>query len=207
MKIGFFGGSFDPVHLGHLLLAESCLEQGQLDQIWFVPTATAPHKQHQTPTDLSHRLAMTELAIGGHPGFALSTLEADRGGISYTVDSLAEIDRRQPDDQLFLLMGADSLADFSTWKSPPKICSLALPLVVRRAGLPEPDLHSFKPFVSAERLAEIKTHQIEFPAVDVSSTAIRQRVENGNSIRFLVPRAVEKYIQHNGLYQGTSLDA
>lgn len=201
MRIGIFGGSFNPVHFGHLLLAEACREQCRLDEIWFVPAATPPHKQDLELADDGDRVAMLQLAIGGHSPFHVSEIELERGGLSYTVDTLGEIERQNPDAELFFLMGADSLADWSHWRKPDEICRLATPLVVRRVGSPAPSLAAFEPFADPAKLSEIAKHQVEMPTIELSSSAIRDAVRRGGSVRFQVPRAVEKYIEAQKLYQ------
>jgi len=195
-----FGGSFDPVHFGHLLLAECCREQIGLDRVWFVPTAAQPHKLNGPVASAAQRLDMLRLAIGGHSAFEVSTLELDRGGVSYTVETLEAVRREQPAAELFLLMGADSLSDFPTWREPARICELAIPVTVRRAGAAEPDYAQIARLMSAERLAEIERFRVEMPAVDFSASNIRRRVAAGLSIRYRTPRAVEKYIEVQGLY-------
>ncbi|MBX7168318.1 MAG: nicotinate-nucleotide adenylyltransferase [Pirellulales bacterium] len=204
MRLGIFGGTFDPVHLGHLILAECCREQAQLDQVWFLPAATPPHKHDRPMTPAGQRVEMLELAIGGHPAFGVSRLEIDRGGVSYTVDSLVEIGRLHAHAELFFLMGADSLVDLPRWREPRQICSLALPLVVRRQGLPEPDLDCLNELVTPERLAQIRAHAVEMPLVGISSSDLRERVAAGRSIRFQTPRAVEVYIETQALYRPES---
>lgn len=201
MRIGVFGGSFNPVHYGHLLLAETCRVQARLDEIWFVPAATPPHKQDLALAPDQDRVAMLQLAMGGHTPFRVSEIELQRGGLSYTVDTLGEIAKGRPDADLFFLMGADSLADWHSWRAPDEICRLATPLVVHRAGSPRPSLDAFEPFADKERLAAIAAHQVEMPIIELSSSAIRDAVQRGESIRFQTPRAVEKYIETNRLYQ------
>jgi nicotinate-nucleotide adenylyltransferase len=202
MRLGVYGGSFDPVHYGHLLLAESCREQCRLDQVWFVPAATPPHKQQREMTFARQRVEMLQLAVGGTDSFLVAALEIDRGGVSYTVDTLAEIHRQRPSDELFLLMGADSLSDLPTWREPRRICELAVPVVVCRAGSASPDLSVLEPLVEPPRLEWIRSHQVEMPVVDLSSTDLRARIAAGKSIRFRTPRAVEEYITSQGLYRG-----
>jgi len=202
MRLGIFGGSFDPVHYGHLLLAESCREQCRLDQVWFVPAAIAPHKKDRKLAGDRHRVEMLKLALAGHEAMLVCELEIERGGLSYTVDTLAEIARTKPHAELLLLMGADSLHDLATWHEPRRICELALPVIVRRSGSREPDLSALANLVSPERLEEIRAHQVSMPLVDLSSTDIRDRVAKGQSIRYRTPRAVEKYIETHGLYAG-----
>jgi nicotinate-nucleotide adenylyltransferase len=201
MRLGIYGGSFDPVHYGHLLLAEICREQCQLDEVWFVPAALPPHKQHRVITPAKLRLEMLQLAIGGSQGLLASTVEVDRGGVSYTVDTLLEIQHQQPTAQMFLLMGADSLYDLPSWREPDRICELAIPIVVRRAGAPTPDLSQLSSLMAPDRLAEAIRNQVAMPIIDLSSSDLRQRVAAGQSIRFRTPRAVEKFIETHGLYR------
>jgi len=201
MRLGILGGSFDPVHFGHLLLAETCREQCRLDEVRFLPASTAPHKRQQLAAPAKHRLTMLELALAGHPAMVVSALEIDRGGVSYTVDTLHEIRRREPDAELFLLMGADSLLDLPTWYQAEEICQLAVPVVARRPGTAPPDLSVLSDLVSPDRLALIREFQVESPLIDLGSTDIRQQVAAGRSIRYRVPRAVEKYIETNELYR------
>lgn len=200
MRLGIIGGSFDPIHYGHLLLAETCREQCRLDRVWFQPAAVPPHKQAELLTAAEHRIEMVKLAIAGHEAFELSTLEIQRGGISYTVDTLAAIQEEQPDAELFFLMGGDSLRDLPTWREPQRICELAVPVVVSRNGSPPPDFDSLADLVSPQRLEVIRQHQVAMPIIELSSTDIRCRVAADESIRYQTPRAVEKYIETHGLY-------
>jgi nicotinate-nucleotide adenylyltransferase len=201
MRLGLFGGSFDPIHYGHLILAETCRETLCLDEVWLVPASTPPHKQTQDRAAAKHRLQMIELALAGHEQIRASSVEIDRGGVSYTVDTLAQVHALHPQATLFLLMGADSLRDLPTWREPARICELAIPAVVRRGGSPEPDFGVLASLVSAERLAMIRSAQVEMPAIELSSTDLRERVRTGKSLRFRTPRAVEKYIETQGLYR------
>jgi len=201
MRLGIFGGSFDPVHYGHLLLAESCREQCRLDRVWFLPAAVPPHKKGKVLAPAKGRVEMLELAISGNEQFAVSTLELDRGGISYTVDTLRAITAQQPGDELFFLMGADSLHEMVTWREPAEICRLATPVVVHRADSPPPDFAVLGDLVAVQRLTEIRSCQVEMPIIDLSSTDLRQRAASGRSLRYRTPRAVEKYIETQGLYR------
>jgi nicotinate-nucleotide adenylyltransferase len=201
MRLGIYGGSFDPVHFGHLLLAESCREQCQLDEVWLLPAAVPPHKTDLTMTAAKRRIEMLNLAIGGHEALRVSTIEVDRGGVSYTVDTLTTIRQQHPGAELFLLMGADTLYDLPNWREPQRVCQLAMPVVVQRSGSPPPDLEVLRPVVAAEQIANIQQHQVTMPIIELTSTEIRQRVANGMSIRYRTPRAVEKYIETNRLYQ------
>ena len=200
MRLGLFGGSFDPVHYGHLLLAECCREQCTLDEVRFVPAAVPPHKPSRELTPGEQRAEMLELATAGHPAFAVSRFEIDRGGLSYTIDTLRHFHRETPEAKLFLLMGADMLNDLPTWCKAARVCELALPVAVRRAGSSEPDFDCLAAIASAERIEQIRHHQSEMPQVGISGTEIRRRAAQRRSIRFQTPRAVEEYIATRELY-------
>ena len=201
MRLGVYGGSFDPVHLGHLLVAENCREQQKLDQVWFIPAAASPHKRQRAPAEARHRIEMLHLAVGGHEPFQVSTIEIDRGGISYTVETLEQLHADDPAREMYLLLGADALVDLPTWKDPGRICELALPLVVCRAYAPEPDFAVLVEFMSRERIAAAQAAQVKMPPIGIASSDIRRRIAAGKSIRFRTPRAVEKYIETHGLYR------
>lgn len=200
MRIGIFGGTFDPVHYGHLLLAEYSLEQCRLDQIWFLPAAVPPHKQDRELTAAEHRVQMLQLALGGHECMQVSTMEFERGGVSYTLDTLEAIHRQHPDVELFLLMGADSLHELPSWREPDRICQLATLAVVQRPDVPYPDLSVLRGIVEPDRSERFKESVVQMPLIQLSSTEIRRRVSAGQSIRYQTPRAVEKYIETQRLY-------
>ena len=201
MRLGLFGGSFDPVHYGHLLLAECCREQCRLDQVWFLPAAVPPHKQDRRLTPAAPRVEMLQLAIAGHPALDVNRYEIDRGGVSYTVDTLRHFRGEDPSGELFLLLGADMLHDLPQWREAHEICQLAIPVVVRRPGVGEPDFTCLAGLVSPERIDLIRRHQVDMPQIDFSSTEIRRRAAAGLSIRYYTPRAVEKYIETHRIYQ------
>ncbi len=200
MRIGVFGGSFDPIHQGHLILAEQCREQAGLDAVWFVPCALSPDKERGAQGTDRQRIEMIELAIAGHPAFQLARIEIDRGGVSYTVDTLKAIRELHADDELFLLLGADSLDNFDTWREPSEICQLAIPLVVGRPNAKEVDLSVLKKHVDSQRYESFCRHSIVSPLIDIQSRQIRKKIEKQQSIRYLTPRAVEKYIETQKLY-------
>jgi nicotinate-nucleotide adenylyltransferase len=200
MRLGIFGGTFDPVHYGHLLLAECCREQCRLDAVWFLPAAVPPHKQDRAPTPVAQRIEMLELAIAGNAAFSVCRYEADRGGINYTAETLAHIHEDDPSRELFLLLGADMLADLPHWRNPAKVCELALPVAVRRPGCKPLDFDGFREIASPERIEQMRRHQVEMPEIGTSSTELRRRVASGESIRYRTPRAVEMYIETHGLY-------
>jgi len=200
MRVGIFGGTFDPVHYGHLLLAESCREQRGLDEVWFLPTAVPPHKQSPDLTPAAERSEMLELAVAGHDVFSVVRYEADRGGINYTADTLAHLRQRHADCELFFLVGADMLHDLPRWHQPERICELAAVVAVRRPGTGEIDFDCLRAVAPAQRIDEIRHNQVEMPEIGISSTEIRRRVAAGLSIRYMTPRAVEKYVEAHGLY-------
>jgi nicotinate-nucleotide adenylyltransferase len=200
-KVGIFGGTFDPVHLGHLIMAEQCREQAQLDQIWFIPAARPPHKQERSLTPFAQRVEMLALAIAGMPAFRVDELEKNRPGPSYTAETLQELHGRYPDMQFCLLLGSDSLPDLPGWKNPKRIIELAELLVFARADWP---LHGMEEVRQALGLAEnapLRLRVVLAPLIDIASRDLRERVSRHRSIRFLVPRAVECYIEEKKLYR------
>ena len=201
MRLGLFGGSFDPVHYGHLLLAECCREQCRLDAVWFLPAAVPPHKLDRELTPAARRIEMLELAIAGNPALAVCRYETDRGGVNYTVDTLAHFRDEDPCRDLFFLLGADMLLDLPRWRNAAEVCKLAVPVVVRRPGAGPIDFECLRGFVTPERLEHVRRHQVEMPEIGISATELRRRVLSGESIRYQVPRAVEMYIETHGLYR------
>lgn len=205
MRIGVFGGSFDPVHVGHLLLAECCREQAGLDRVLFVPAATQPHKQDRRLADAEHRVEMLRLATGGHPAFAVATLEIERGGVSYTVDTLAALAAAHPGAELCLLLGPDALAGLPTWREPERIAALATLVGVEREALD--DLRGaatnagLSTLLGVDRLESLLERRVRMPAIGIRASDIRAAVAAGRSIRYRTPRAVEAYIQAHGLYR------
>ncbi len=205
MRIGVFGGSFDPVHVGHLLLAECCREQAGLDRVLFVPAATQPHKQDRRLAAPEHRIEMLRLATGGHPAFAVATLEIERGGVSYTVDTLTALAAAHPDAELCLLLGPDALAGLPTWREPERIAELATLVGVEREVLDDlrgaATAAGLATLLGAERLAAVLESRVQMPAIGIRASDIRAAVAAGRSIRYRTPRAVEAYIAAHGLYR------
>lgn len=195
LRLGLLGGTFDPPHVGHLLLAEAAREQLHLDRVLFVPAHVPPHKRGRPVTPARTRRALLVAALRG-TGFGLSTIELDRPGPSYTVDTLELISRAQPGTKLFLLVGADSLGDLPAWRNPERILSLATLVVAARPGT---KLAGLQRAPLARQRSAIKF--LGNVAVDVSSSRLRARVAAGRSIRFLVPSAVERAIERLGLYR------
>ena len=201
MRLGLLGGTFDPVHYAHLLLAERCREQCRLDRVVFVPSAVPPHKRDRELTPAPARIEMLELAIAGHEQLAISRCEVDRGGVNYTVDTLRRFRDEEPQTQLFFLLGADMLHDLPSWREADRVCELATIVAVRRDGVAEPDFACLASLVAPERIELFRKHQVEMPVVGLSSTEIRRRVAAGLSIRYMTPRAVEKYVEAHALYR------
>jgi nicotinate-nucleotide adenylyltransferase len=200
MRIGIFGGTFDPVHVGHLILAEQCREQGRLDQVWFVPAFRPPHKPDVRVTPFLHRVEMLTLATAGHPAFRVDPLEKDREGPSYTVDTLDELRRRHPADDFLLLIGSDTLADLAKWRAPERIVAQAGLLVVTRPGSAVLSVEELRTLMDLPEGSELRLQLVQTPLIDISSHDLRLRAAAGRSLRYFVPRAVECYIHDKRLY-------
>ncbi len=190
-RIGLFGGSFDPPHIGHCIIAARAVDQLNLDKVLFIPAYIPPHKKHRSTSDPRHRLAMTRLAIRSTKTFACSDQEVRRKGVSYTVDTLRDLKRKFPDAELFLIIGGDSLAFFPSWREPEAILNLASLAVYDR-----PKVQLQRKQKGSKRIASIAG-----PLLDISSSGIRTMVAAGQSITFLVPQAVERYIRSHRLYR------
>ena len=201
MRLGIFGGTFDPIHLGHLILAEQCRDACGLDRVLFVPAGRPPHKQKRRVTSGKLRKEMVELAISGNPNFSVSAIELDRDEPSYSANTLGELAKQNPDAELFLLIGSDSLHHLPHWYQPKRIISLATPVIGTRPGSELPNLRPLQDLLGAADTEEIQQHLVEVPLVHISSSLIRGRTAVGKSIRYLVPRAVECFIETNKLYR------
>jgi nicotinate-nucleotide adenylyltransferase len=199
MRIGIFGGTFDPVHMGHLILAEQCRTQAALDQVWFMPSAHPPHKVDKGVTRFEQRCEMIELAIAGHASFRVERVEKELPPPSYTAETLAELRRRNPSDEFFLLMGSDTLPDLPLWYEPRRVIEQAGLVVVPRPGVM---------LWTAERLATalgmepaaVRLRFVACPMIEIASRELRRAMTDGMSIRYMVPRAVEEYIRDRELY-------
>lgn len=194
-KIGLVGGTFDPVHLGHLIGAELAADTLCLERVMFIPAATPPHKCHRPITDSTHRLNMLRTAIADNPRFEVLTDEIERGGASFTIDTVAGLKSRLgPDTELYLVVGADNLVDFNSWKDWRAIVGIC-----RLVGLERPDNQDARAVVR-ERMPDMDIHWVGMPLVDISSTLIRGLVAEGRSVRYMVPDRVAEYILQNSLY-------
>ena len=205
MRIGIFGGSFDPVHLGHLLVAECCREQARLDRVLFVPAAVPPHKQDRRLAPGDHRLAMLGLATGGNPAFGVLDVELARGGVSWTIDTLRAIGAERPADRLYLILGPDALAGLPSWRDPAGILALAEPIAVERSGVDDVarivQAPALRALVGEAGVERVLATVVRCPAIGIRSTDLRAAVSEGHSIRYRTPAAVERYIATHGLYR------
>ena len=191
MKLGVFGGTFDPPHVGHLIAAQDALLTLDLDRVLFVPARTPPHKQHKSVTPAPIRLRMIAAATDGDERFEVSDVELRRAGPSYTADTLRELKAEYPQSELFLLLGVDQVREFSTWREPSEVARLARVVMMARSGIEEPPESG------------IVRDTVAVTRVDISSTLIRQRVAAGQPIRYMVPAAVEEIIAAQRLYSGS----
>jgi nicotinate-nucleotide adenylyltransferase len=197
VRIGVFGGTFNPPHLGHLVCAQEAYVQLGLDLVMLIPVFTPPHKPLEDDPGPEHRLEMCRRAVTGDERFAVSALEISRPGPSYTVDTLQELHAKEPDNELFLILGGDVAAGLPSWREPATVVELATPAVVNRRGTPRAR--------AAEGLSELpggaRARFFSMPWIGVSSTMIRRRVKTGLPIRYLVPDAVASYIEAKGMYR------
>lgn len=214
MRIGILGGTFNPIHLAHLRIAEEVREGCGLDRLLFMPAAVPPHKTVAEDVPFADRLAMVELAIAGNPAFAASDLEAKRAGKSYSVHTLEILQRQHPGAELFFIMGMDSFLEIASWREHERLFELAHIVVTARPDAAAGEPIDLVPVAMADQfcydhrsknLRHRHGKRVIFFAetlLDISSTAIRRKVNEGSSIRYLVPSAVERYILEKGLYRG-----
>jgi len=197
-KIGLLGGTFDPIHIGHLLIAEDAREALGLDTVVFIPAGRPWLKANQSVTDPQHRLAMVGLAIGPNPHFQVSDIEIRRQGPTYTVDTLEQLQQDySPNTEKFLILGMDSLNELARWRSPERLFDLCVVVGVSRPGQEEIDIDKLESIAEG---ASGKIVLISGPSVGISGTNIRDRVVHGKSIKYRVPVDVESYILEHGLY-------
>jgi nicotinate-nucleotide adenylyltransferase len=192
VRIGVLGGTFDPPHVGHLLLASDAREALRLDRLIFVPASTQPFKVDAPPVaSPQDRFEMVRLAVADAPGYTVDDTEIGRKGLSFTVDTLEQLSKRNPGAELFLLLGEDALAGVEKWRNPGRIRELATLAVMRRSG---PDGSLAAPIAPGVTTVSARR-------VDVSSTEIRERLRAGKSIKGFVPESVERFIAARGLYR------
>jgi nicotinate-nucleotide adenylyltransferase len=198
-SVGILGGTFNPPHIGHLVMAQEAREQLGLDRVVLMPVAVPPHKEADGDPGPDVRLALARLAADGEEGLEVSTAEIDRGGASFTVDTLRELHERYPEQELTFIVGADMAHSLPAWREPQRILELARLAVAEREGIARDDI--------AERLAPLhdgsRVTFFDMPRIDVSSSDIRRRVAEGRSVRHLVPDAVAQAIADGDLYRTT----
>jgi nicotinate-nucleotide adenylyltransferase len=189
VRLGVLGGSFDPIHFGHLILGETAREQLGLDKVMYITAGNQWRKEGRDVAVAEHRLAMVRLAVEGNSAFEVSTMEIDRDGPTYTVETLAQLHAELSGVEISFIVGADALADMPHWKDPERIFELATVCAAGRRG-------------DGSESADERVTRIDMPEVEISSTDIRDRVREGKSIKYLVPDAVEQYVREQGLYVG-----
>lgn len=214
MRTGILGGTFNPIHIAHLRIAEEVRETCALDRVLFIPAAAPPHKNVAEEVPFAQRLAMVEAAIADNPAFFASDLESRRPGKSYSVHTLEILRRKGPNDELFFIIGMDSFCDIASWKEYPRLFELANIVVAARPGSVVNEPQSLLPVAIREEFcydyaSKSLSHRsgtrvifIEETCLDISSTRIRRLAAEGRSVRYLVPPAVEAYISSHGLYRG-----
>lgn len=198
-KVGIMGGTFDPIHYGHLILAQNALDIFSLDEILFVPSGTPWLKESTKVLSKNKRVSMTGMAIEDNPDFALSTIEIDREGNSYSYETVEELKRMQPKTDFYFIMGADSLLEIERWKHPDRLMAECTLLVAVRDDCDREGLEKQIIYLTDKYQADIKI----LPAnrIDISSTKIRQLIREGKSVRYMLPDQVIRFIQKNHLYR------
>jgi len=196
--IGVFGGAFNPIHCGHLLLAEYIREEFKLERVVFVPAGNPPHKQQDELEDCQHRMNMVCKAISHNPFFEVSAIETNRAGTTYTYETLEQLSNLYAGKELAFICGADSILNLTTWKNISRIFELSTILVTGRPNTPDAEFQSMLRWFRDQYDARI--HVAQTPLIEISSTQIRERLNKGSSIRYMVPEEVLDYIQLHRLY-------
>lgn len=196
-KIGIMGGTFNPIHYGHLVTAEEAYNQFALEKVVFMPSGVPPHKEERKIVLPEDRYLMTVIAIAGNAHFAVSRLEIERTGPSYAIDTVKELRQVHVDWDIFFITGADAILEILTWKDPHQIIECCSFIAATRPGY---DLEKFREVLHREKLGP-RVHFMEIPALAISSTYIRERVKQGKSIKYLLPDGVADYICEYGLYR------
>lgn len=199
-RIGIMGGTFDPIHIGHLILAEKAYEQLGLDEIWFLPAGNPPHKRNREGRAEDHqRVEMVKRAIDQNPHFRLSTEEMNLDGYTYTYKTLEMLKDKYPTYSYYFIIGADSLFDFEQWKKPERICQVAHLLVATRNDIPRDVLEKQMVYLGEKYQGDFQ--RLETPNLEISSQMLRQWIYEGKSVRYYMPDAVYEYIRQEGMYQ------
>ena len=197
-RIGILGGTFNPIHYSHLILAVNAYDQFKLDEVLIIPAGQPPHKQHEDIIAEEHRVNMIKLAIEDQPYIRLSSIELNRETLSYTSDTLKELVKENPYTEYYFIMGADSMFQIETWNEPDTIMKLANILVATRYSLSDEVLDNQIRYLIQKYSAKI--YRLPIPNIDLSSRMIRERIQKGHTIKFFVPKKVEEYIYANHLY-------
>ncbi|KUK54407.1 MAG: putative nicotinate-nucleotide adenylyltransferase [Desulfotomaculum sp. 46_296] len=198
-RIGIMGGTFDPVHYGHLVAAEGARYHFNLDKVIFVPAGNPPHKIPKQISGAHHRLVMTHLAVSSNPFFTVSAIEIEREGMSYTIDTVREISGLYRDADIYFITGVDAVLEILSWKNVLELLSMCFIIAATRPGYKLVSLKEGLPGLSDDKLEKIIV--MEVPALAISSTDIRQRIPAGKPIKYLLPENVEKYIKEHNLYK------
>lgn len=198
-KVGIMGGTFNPIHIAHLVLAEQAYEQYELDEILFMPSKRPAYKDLNEVIDEEYRQHMIELAIADNPHFQIDTMEFYREGNTYTADTLLELKNKNPEVEYYFIIGADSLFQLELWYQPEVILKLATILAANR-GDKDDDLVNSK-IEELTNTYNAQIHLLKIPQIDISSNMIRERIQEGKTIRYFVPRVVQDYIKQHNLYQ------
>jgi nicotinate-nucleotide adenylyltransferase len=200
-RIGIIGGSFDPPHVGHLIIAQDAADHLGLSEVVFIPAAVPPHKQHVQQAAAEHRLNMLQLAVEPDVRFSVSDIEIQRGGLSFSVDTVKAMRAIHHDADLFLIVGSDTLVELHTWHRIEELLQMCSVAAILRPGIDSLEVISRRIQVSEPYRTELMDHVIEAHRIGISSTEIRRRIADGEGIGYLVPPAVETYIYEHGLYQ------
>ncbi len=198
-RIGILGGTFDPVHLGHLQMAEEAYRQAKLDQVLFMLSKIPPHKRERNIAAESHRAAMIQMAIRNRPEFAYSDFELRREGTTYTADTLRMLQEQFPEHDYYFILGGDSLFHIQEWHQPEEIMKRVVILAIGRYGVSREQIKARAEWLAQNYQAQIQI--VEMPRMDISSSEIRHRVRQGQTLRDWVPDEVEAYIKGHRLYQ------
>lgn len=199
-RVGIMGGTFNPIHLGHLMTGECAYEQFDLDKVLFMPSKTPPHKTIREHISAEDRASMVKLAIAGNPHFTFSGMELERSGVTYTVDTLRELHQMYQNCEYYFIIGADSLFDFSKWREPEEILKLATVLVASRYGMSKEKLKEQAIKLQQEYGGTIQI--VDMPTINISSSEIRSRKKEGKDVRYYVDEKVRIYIEEHELYRG-----
>jgi nicotinate-nucleotide adenylyltransferase len=200
LRLGILGGTFDPIHIGHLASARAAMQCAHLDRVLFIPSAKPPHRADATAAS-KERLAMTRLAVGGEPRFEVSDIEVARGGMSYTADTLSELHRSRPEEELFLILGWDAARLFKTWHDPERVRALASIVIVGRPGTETPQPSE----IAAAGLDPARVTNCFVETPDVSASELRDLLAGGESVGDKLPPTVERYIAQHHLYRDNQI--